>query len=60
MHITVRYDRRVPNTMRIHIYPDGSVNLNPRDGLRLAGEISDGSVELSDDEGQERLKPVGN
>ncbi|KAJ6514639.1 hypothetical protein DFH09DRAFT_941007 [Mycena vulgaris] len=75
-HVTVRYDRRLPATRRVHIYRDGTANLNPQNGLRLnrAGlktttalaesafdeEGSDGSVEFSDEEDEESPETAGN
>ena len=69
LHVTVRYDRRVPATRRVHIYQDGTANLYPHTGLRarlmkttaLADEEgSDGSVEFSDQEDQESPEAAGN
>ncbi|KAF8883377.1 hypothetical protein CPB85DRAFT_1459903 [Mucidula mucida] len=64
-HVTVRYDRRVPATRRVHIYEDGSANLFPHQGTTAVAESvplneegSDGSVEFSDEEGQEFPEPA--
>ena len=53
LHVTVRYDRRVPATRRVHIYQDGSANLFPHNPARTRTALteqegSDGSVEFSD------------
>ncbi|KAJ7642490.1 hypothetical protein DFH06DRAFT_914283, partial [Mycena polygramma] len=55
-HITVRYNRRAGD--RVHIYTDGTIAFKPLRKLVSASagvdeEGSDGTVELSDEEGNE-------
>jgi hypothetical protein len=68
--VTVRYDRRVPATRRVHIYRDGSANLFPFTSLRdratttaptESEDGSDGSVEFSDEDDKDSsFEPAGN
>ncbi|EJF58146.1 hypothetical protein BD309DRAFT_1077593 [Dichomitus squalens] len=64
-HITVRYNRRIGGN-RVHIYRDGSVNLNPQKSTRsrtarAADEEGYDTVsEISGEEFEEEGEPTGN